>query len=248
MSIDSRLIAIYNEYLENNKESEFIDMLYAILDMATKEIKDKVHRQRIYKKRKATRDANKANRKKFENYFNSMSIEERLKFIHTPYDEYPDWIKQAFPKLVQFPEQNNFVRILGLVDEDERQREITGARIIRYMESHGFVTADEEGPKLDYNRFAKVCNELAERFDLERRPGHKSQQTRLTECNLKSYTCMKVTPKKDKMAVLAAAMNVPIWYLAGYLNDNPDIKSSDPLSIATSAVSKFRKSTKRKTM
>jgi len=246
MTIDARLLSLYNEYLENNKESEFIDMLYAILDIATKEVREKVYRKRAYQKRKATQEANKANLEKFRRYYDNMDAEERIKFLNTPYDQHPDWIKAAFPKLVQYPEQNNFVRILGLVNEEERQREITGARIIRYMEAHGFITADEEGTKLHYDRFAQVCNELAERYDLEWRPGHKAQRTRITQRDLKNYTCFKVTPKKDKMAILATAMNVPIWYIAGYLNNNPNINDGNPLSIATSAVGKFRKNTKRK--
>lgn len=245
--IDPRLVKLYNEYLKNDKEEEFIDMLYAILDMVDVDTRKRVYYGRAAQKRKAMYAERKLLRQKVEAYFAAMSEEELIEFQNTPWDQIPEWLREALPKLVMYPEENNFVRIYGLVGEKERQKEITGSRIVRYMEKNGFITSDEDGTHLHYDRFAEVCNEFAEKFDLPWRPGKKAQRTRITKRDLKNYTQCRVTPKHDKMAVLATATGLPLWYLGGYRdNTPPNSDGGSPLEPAPFTEGKFRKSIKKR--
>lgn len=240
--IDPRLVALYNEYLENNKEKEFIDMIYALLDTVQQEVRQKVYRARAAWKRKVNAPINKVLRDRAEEYFNNMTTEEMIKFQNTPWKDIPDWLKKALPKLVKNPEECNFVRIYDLVNKEQRQHEISASRLTRYMEKKGYVTSDENGDHLHYDRFAEVCNELAEKYDLPWRPGKRAQKVRITKHDLKNYTECRVTPKGDKMAILTKATGLPLWYLGGYLNDGvPEIAPKDPLAPATEAAGKYRK-------
>ena len=219
--IDPRLVALYDEYLENDDEEEFIWMLYMILDMATADIKARVASSHRYQKMKESKNANKTTRQMIEEFFEAMTVEERIAFLNTPWEDQPEWIKENLTRLVKYPEEFNFLRIAGEVDEKARQKEIFGARLLRYMEKFRFVTSDEEGTKLDYKRFCNVCNELAKNYDLAARPGKRAQITRITPADLKSYTRERVTPKKDKLTTIAVAMNVPVSYLGGYGSNTP---------------------------
>jgi len=224
--IDQRLVALYNEYLENDEEKEFIWMLYEILDMATPEIKARVARSHRYLKMKESKRVNKTTHQMIEDFFGAMTVEERIKFLNTPWADQPDWIKENLTKLVKYPEEFNFLRIAGEVSESSRQKEVFGARLLRYMEKYRFITSDEEGTKLDYKRFCEVCNTLAEKYDLASRPGKRAQITRITPADLKSYTQERVTPKKDKLTTIAVAMNVPVAYLGGYGSNTPPTSSA----------------------
>ena len=245
-TIDPRLVALYNEYLEAGKEYEFINMIYALLDTVTMSVRQKVYRARAAWKRKISAPLRKEQKEKIEQFFEGMSTEELIKFQNTPWNELPEWIREAMPKLVQYPMENNYVRIYGLVNKDQRQQEITASRLTRYMEKHGFITSDEEGTHLHYDHFAEVCNEFAEKYDLPWRPGRKSQKVRITKRDLKNYTQCRVTPKGDKMAVLSSVTELPLWYLGGYLNDNvPDIMPTNPLTPAPLTTGKFKKTRKQ---
>lgn len=244
--IDPRLVALYEEYLEAGKEEEFADMLYALLDGIAVEVRQKVRRARANWKRKQTYQANKETRAKIEKFFADMTPEEWIQFQNTPWELLPEWIREAMPKLVRNPGECNFVRIYGLVDEKERQKEICASRLTRYMEKKGFITSDEEGTHLHYDRFAEVCNELAETYDLPWRPGKKAQRVRITKRDLKNYTQCRVTPKGDKLAVLATATDLPVWYLGGYLNNNvPDLKPAHVLDPAPLTTGRFKKAKTR---
>lgn len=217
-TIDARLLALYNEYLKAGKEYEFIDMLYAILDQATEDVRRKVMHNRAAQKRKEGAPVRKILKNKVEEFFNSMSPEELIKFQNTPYEELPEWLKEALPKIVQNPEACNFVRIYDLVHKNDRQQEIAASRITRYMEKHRLVTTmpGYAKPVLDYKRFAKICNEYAVNFDLPWGLGRKAQRVRITARDLQNYTECRVTPKGDKLAILASVTNLPVWYLCGY--------------------------------
>lgn len=241
-TIDPRLAALYNEYLEAGKEYEFLNMIYALLDTVTVDVRQKVYRARAAWKRKQAAPFRKLQREKLEAFFQNMSTEEWIKFQNTPWNEIPEWIREAMPKLVQHPEECNFVRIYGLVDEKERQKEICASRLTRYMEKKGFITSDENGTHPHYDRFAEVCNELAEKYDLKWRPGHKAQKVRITKRDLVNYTQCRVTPKGDKLAVIATATELPVWYLGGYMNNDPDIMTNRPLDPAPLTTGKFKKS------
>jgi len=237
--IDARLIAIYNEYLGNNQEAEFINMLYELLDSVTPDLRVNVAKDRRVQKMKETKAERKAAKQRFEAYLNAMTPEERIEFLKTPWEKMPDWIKDM--GLVRFPEEFNFLRIAGIVSENERQKETFGCRLIRYMESHGFITSDEEGTKLHYDRFAEVCNNLAEKYDLAWRPGHKAQKTRITTSDLKGYTTKNITPKKDKLTAISVATGVPIAYLGGYCDNEPQKTGPIPDDFNPFGSVKFRK-------
>lgn len=244
-TIDPRLVVIYNEYLQEEKEADFLMMLYKILDMATADVKDSVARKHRYDKMKATKAERMAVKKEIEAFFNRMSVEERIKFLNTPWEEQPEWIKENFKSFVRFPEEFNFLRVAGIVSKEMRQKETFGARLIRYMENHGFITGTEEGTKLHFENFAQVCNTLAENYDLPYRPGHKAQRTRITTSDLQGYTTKNITPKKDKLTVISAATGIPIAYFGGYMDEEPPTIGIDPTNPFAPIGGKFRK--KRKT-
>ena len=163
-TIDPRLVALYNEYLENNKEEEFINMLYAILEMSTPEIRQKVRYARAVWKRRLTKVERDKARKLVDEFFAKMTPDELIKFQNTPWEDIPVEIREAMPKLVMHPEECNFVRIYELVNKNERQNEIVASRITRYMEKHGMITSDESGLKLHYERFCELEREEIERY------------------------------------------------------------------------------------
>ena len=245
MTIDARLIAIYDEYLKNDKEKEFIEMLYAMLDIATQEVVADVAKKHRYEKMKATRGKNKTIRQQIEAFFANMSAEDRIAFLNTPWENQPEWIKENMKDLVRYPEEFNFLRIAGEVAKSARQKETFGARLVRYMEAHGFITSDEDGTKLHFENFSDVCNELAEKYDLARRPGHRAQRTRITTSDLKGYTTRNITPKKDKLTTIAVAMDVPVTYLGGYGSNTPPKYGPEHIPVGGGPIGgKFRKSRK----
>lgn len=241
MKIDARLIAIYNEYLENNKEYDFVEMLYALIDNANADVIYSVMKDRRKRKAKETREANKPINKKIEEFFAHMSPEDYIKFLNTPWEQQPEWIKENMKRLVKYTEEFNFLRVAGIVSKESHQQETFGARLVRYMKDKGFITSDEEGTKLHYENFAAVCNELAEKYDLKWRPGHKAQRTRITEADLKGYTRNNITPKKDKLTVISCAMDVPVAYLGGYGPKEPPKTFTGPFGpVGTGPVRKKR--------
>lgn len=242
VTIDPRLVALYNEYLENNSEEDFIYMLYMILDMCTLEIRKKISHVFAAWKRRINKVKNDAMKAKIEAYFDKMTTEELIKFQNTPWNELPDWLREALPKIVKNPEQCNFTRIYDLVSKKERQQEICASRITRYMEKNRIMTTDETGRKLDYDRMAEICNEVAVNYDLPATTKKAAQRVRITPRDLKNYTRCRVTPKSDKMAVLATVTGMPVWYLSGY-GDNDIPETSTPLGRKPLTM-KFRKNKK----
>lgn len=214
--IDQRLAALYNEYVENGKENEFIDMLLTLIGSSPVTArKQKEHEE---KKAKEKAERNKK-RETAQSIKDAMTINERIEFLNTPFVELPDALRDD--KLVLHPQELNFVRFAdpgaGL------QRETFAARLIRYMDSHGFVTTDEEtgNVKLDLERFSQICDEFAKPFDTKARRGHRPQKTRVSPTNLNSYVNWNITPKIDKLTVISEAMNCDIEYLCGYRDDTP---------------------------
>lgn len=244
MKIDVRLEAIYEEYKNNGKTETFADMLYELLDKMDQELLKKVRRARGVWKRRTNKVARENMKKKIDDFFAKMSIEELIKFQNTPWNDLPDWLKEADPKLVQHPEACNYVRIYGLAGKAQRQKEIAASRIVRYMEKNRLITSTEKGTKLNYEKFADICNELAEKFDLPWLDGKKAQKVRITARDLKNYTQERVTPKSDKMAVLASVTDLPLWYLSGY-GDNNNPPSAGGNSLSPMGPGKYRKSRKK---
>ena len=239
---DPELAAWFNNKLEKGEIEDIVNQLYGLLDIVNQEIRKKVYQARAAWKRKTNAPVRKAARARVEAFFASMTPDELIKFQNTPWEELPEWLKEDLPKLVRHPEENNYVRIYDLVNKEQRQKEITASRITRYMENHGFITSNEEGTHLHYDKFAEVCNQLAEKYDLPWAHGKRMQKVRITKRDLQNYTECRVTPKGDKMAILAQATELPLWYLGGYLNNTePEIAPKDPLAAAPLTSGKFKK-------
>ena len=241
-TVDQRIAAVANEYIDNGKEYELARMLYVVLDALNQDDRKKASRAHASYKRKMNAPQRKAQKNRWKTFISSMTTEELIKFQNTPYELLPDWVKKLNPKIVKNPERNNYTRIYGLVDMDEHQKEISASRITRYMEKHGFKTTDEYGTHLDHKRFSEVVNEIGAMFDQKWENGLKGQKTRLTPRDTENYTESRVTPKGDKMALLCTATGLPLYYLAGY--DEPDIPGSgsgNPLE----SVSRFKKSRRK---
>lgn len=228
--IDPRLVALYNEYFEKGEEYEFIWMLYTLLDAVHQDIREKVRRAYAGMKRKMGAPKRKADKAKWDEYVKGMTPEQLIEFQNTPYDKMDEKAKKLNPKLVKNPERNNYARIYELIDPSEHQKEITASRLTRHLERTGFITSDEEGTHIDYHRFSEVANEIGKTFDQKKKGGLKGQHTRISSRDIKNYVESRVTPKGDKMALLAVTTGLPLWYLAGYENPNPPAKRTDPLA------------------
>ena len=77
-TIDPRLAALYNEYLEAGKEYEFLNMIYALLDTVTVDVRQKVYRARAAWKRKQAAPFRKLQREKLEAFRESAAYERLL--------------------------------------------------------------------------------------------------------------------------------------------------------------------------
>lgn len=139
----------------------------------------------------------------------TMTVEEKIKFVNTPFDDMPLKLK---PGMTKHPQKFNFVHIrqphIGL------QKETLAARVIRFRQKY----------KMSRTDFLNVCNIFAEHFDAPK------QKTRLTMRDLVKYEDFNVCPKIDKMVVMAKATGFPIDFYAGYgkndrRSDNPNIES-----------------------
>ena len=121
---------------------------------------------------------------------NAMTVEEKIRFVNTPYNEMPDVLK---PGMVKRPQKFNFVKMnhphIG------EQQETFAARLIRYRDAHGLTP----------ERFCEVANEFGEKFG-----------TKLTVRDISNYESFNVCPKIDKMTLIAKTMGVSIDYFAGY--------------------------------
>ena len=213
-NVDQRLTALYNEFVEAGKEGEFIDMLLYIVEHSPETARRRVAKEQ---QKEAERNERKEIRRAVQSIKNKMTIEERIKFLNTPYIEVPDELRDD--RLVEHPQEFNFVRFAN--HSTGLQKETFAARLIRYMDSHGFATADENGTKLDLDRFSAICNEFAKDFDTKARPGHRPQKTRVTKRDLNNYINWNICPKVDKMTIISEAMGVDIGYLGGYGGNYP---------------------------
>lgn len=119
-----------------------------------------------------------------------MTVEEKIRFLNTPYNEMPDELK---PGMTKHPQQFKFVRLtkrnLGC------QKETFAARLIRYR--HKFNLQPED--------FCAIANEYG-----------KDSGIRITLRDINNYENFNICPKIDKMTLIAKAMGVGIDYFAGY--------------------------------
>ena len=215
--IDQRLLDIRDEYFNNGKEDDFVWMLYMLLDISTEYVHTHVMHKHNAGKAAETKRANAPKKKIFEELFEDMTIQERIDALNMNWEDMPNWMKEN-AEVVKWPEEFNSLRVSGKVSKDARQKEVFGARLLRCMQKYGFVTSDN---KPDYDRFTEYANAFAADYDLAARPGKRAQHTRVNNPDMKAYTQKRVTPKRDKFAVISAMMNVPEEYLGGYGSNTP---------------------------
>ena len=132
----------------------------------------------------------------------AMTDEQRIMMLNTPYRLLPEELK---PGMTKNPQLFNFVRFSHL--NIGAQKDTFGARLIRYRKAHGFRTQEE---------FCDYCNEFAKKYDLPATENRRGQKTRITKKDMENYEYNNVSPKIDKMTVIAEAMELPIDYVAGY--------------------------------
>ena len=130
-----------------------------------------------------------------------MTPEEKIKFLNTPYSQMPSNLQ---PGMTKKPQIFTFVKMRH--PRIGEQNETFGARLYRYRwEMH-----------LTPKQFCEVCNEYAKRFDVPATMERKAQKVRITVRDLDNYENFNVSPKIDKMTVIAGATGMPLDYFAGY--------------------------------
>ena len=161
--------------------------------------------QELAEEKAEARRQKKARMARIQEYKNSLTVEQKIKLMNTPYKDLPEELKEG---MVKNPQMFNFVRFskpyLG------RQKETFAARLIKYRDKYSLT---QQG-------FCDICNEFARKKDLPATKDHRAQRTRITLSDIISYENNNVTPKIDKMTVIAEAMGVSIDYFAGYGTDS----------------------------
>ena len=142
----------------------------------------------------------------------AMTVEQKIRFLNTPYKDMPEELK---PGMVKNPQIFNFVRITHR--NIGQQKETFGARLIRFREKFHYSQAE----------FCDACNELAVKYDLAATSTHRAQRTRITMRDINNYENYNICPKIDKMTIIAEAMGVSSDYFAGYGAQNR--RSKNPL-------------------
>ncbi len=141
---------------------------------------------------------------------NTMTAEQKIQFLNTPYRNMPPELQ---PGMVKNPQLFNFVRITHR--NIGQQKETFGSRLIRWREACNMTPAE----------FCSYCNKIAEKYDLPATVSHRAQRTRITARDISNYEDFNVSPKIDKMTIIATAMGVDIDYFAGYGAKNRRSKS-----------------------
>jgi transcriptional regulator with XRE-family HTH domain len=131
----------------------------------------------------------------------AMTPEEKIAFLNTPYKDMPPELKTG---MTQNPQMFNFVRVTH--KNIGPQKETFAARLIRYREKYHLSQA----------QFCDLCNEFAKQYDLPTTIGHKAQRTRITMRDMCNYENFNVSPKIDKMTIIAEATGLSIDYFGGY--------------------------------
>lgn len=186
---NDKLRNLFAEYISGGKDNEFIAILRSFLGML------------IADEKAAEKAERKARRNAAQVIKDAMSVDEKIQFVNTPYNDLPEELKEGMTKN---PQMFNFIRMSK--PHVGEQKETFAARLIRYKDKYGLT--DET--------FADICNEFAAKYDLKATSTHKAQRTRISTRNLESYENYNICPKIDKMTVIAEAMGVGIDYFGGY--------------------------------
>ena len=119
-----------------------------------------------------------------------MTVEQKIEFVNTPYNELPDELK---PGMTKHPQKFNFVKMMN--PNIGEQKETFAARLIRYRHKYN----------LKPEQFCEIANEFAVKYG-----------TKLTVRDISNYENFNICPKIDKMTAIAETMGVSIDYFAGY--------------------------------
>lgn len=124
----------------------------------------------------------------------AMTVEEKIRFLNTPYKDMP---KELQPGMTKKPQQFNFVRMTH--PHIGQQKETFAARLIRYRDKY----------HLTPERFCDIANEFGKKYN-----------TTITIRDIRNYENFNVCPKIDKMTLIAETMGLSIDYFAGYGSAN----------------------------
>ena len=183
----------------------------------------KEYSEYMKKKRAAAKAAIKAKKASAQKIKDAMSLDEKIEMLNTPFQMLPAELQ---PGMTQRPQVFNFIRMSK--PHIGRQKETFGSRLIKYMDKYNLTP----------ERFSDICNEFAAKYDLPATATQRAVHTRVTVRDIDNYTNYNVSPKIDKMTIMAEAMGVGIDYFAGYGADNR--KSNNQILEA-----KFRKSRRK---
>jgi len=135
----------------------------------------------------------------------SMTYEEHLEMLNTPYKDLPDYLKVGMTKN---PQVLNFVRFKNR--NIGYQKETFGSRLFRFRHDYGFSREE----------VCDICNKFSVKRDLPAKIDHKPQKTRITMADVCNYEDRNITPKPDKLFLISAALGLSVDYFAGYGAEN----------------------------
>lgn len=168
--------------------------------MNYEEMREKILEE-IAEEKARIRTEKKAKREFAQTVKDAMTVEQKIRFVNTPYKDMPDALKEG---MTHRPQMFNFVRYTK--PHIGRQKETFAARLIRYRDKYNLT---EQG-------FCDICNEFAQKYDLPATKDQRAQRTRITLRDIHNYENFNVCPKIDKMTIIAEAMGVGIDYFGGY--------------------------------
>ena len=120
----------------------------------------------------------------------SMTVNQKIAFVNTPYLEMPEHLRVGMTKR---PQKFNFIKMSH--PNIGEQKETFAARLIRYRSKY----------HLSVEEFASIANEFAKPYG-----------AKVTVRDINSYENYNICPKIDKMTAISEAMGVSIDYFAGY--------------------------------
>ena len=230
--VEHKLLKLYHDAIKAGKEKDFIDQLYVII-MNSPVVEKQMEEEAEAKKR--AKEARKARILAWEQYLESLPIDEWAKVINTPFKDLPPEIQDMYPyEVPKYKESFDDFCMLGRVKKNSRQQEIFGSRFVKYLEMNGFVTSDSNGTHIHYDRVARDVNEHMVQYDLPATKTHRAQYVRVSAAAIKDYCTKLTTPKRSRFSGIAQALNIPEVYLAGYLKWNFN-KDGTPVPINKAA-------------
>ena len=136
---------------------------------------------------KAEREAAKAARA-------TLTVDERIKLLNTPYGNIPDMYR---PGMTKWPYRFEYMKMQN--PGIGQQVETFGARLLRFMKNHGVSPV----------QLSMMASEYGAQFFVK-----------VTLRDIYSYIDRNVAPKIDKLMAISAALDMPLDYFPGYGSSN----------------------------